>query len=273
MRAKLALVLVGLVLGVAGGYMQLAYLPQSISGLPDFPSLNQSPAVKRVELNTLSRSFFARDEKGMLVPETRDGRRYYKVDEGTYRFSRSIDIGRTALLVMDPWEDSGSEFLNAHFDPVLKKSLLPLIEKSLSLGMPVVVLTNAPSMGVDYGSSVHPEIEKLAQDDNVAIIYHQNTDRTEFVRWLQGMSIDTLIYSGFASNMCVIGRPLGMIPMQGMGFRLFFVPEASAAVEFENTWEFGRIHEATTFLISQWVGELISLNDFLSIPDTKISLQ
>lgn len=256
-----------------GGYMQLAYLPQSISSPPDFPSLNPSPAVKRVELKTLSRSYFARDQKGMLIPETRDGRRYYKVDEGTYRFSRSIDIARTALVVMDPWEDSGSQFLNDHFEGVLKANLLPLIKKSLSLGMPVIVLTNAPSMDVDYGSAVHPEIQKLAQDDNVAIVYHQNADTEGFVRWLSSMSIDTLIYSGFASNMCVIGRPLGMIPMQGKGFRFFFVPEASAAIEFKNTWESGVIHEATTSLISQWVGELISLNDFLSISDAKISLQ
>ncbi|ACO74626.1 hypothetical protein LHK_01640 [Laribacter hongkongensis HLHK9] len=77
------------------------------------------------------------------------------------------------------------------------------------------------------------------------------------------MSIDTLIYSGFASNMCVIGRELGMIRMQSKGFRLFFVPEASAAVEFGESWDTGEIHKSTTLLISHWIGELISLKDFL----------
>ena len=81
------------------------------------------------------------------------------------------------------------------------------------------------------------------------------------------MSIDTLIYSGFASNMCVIGRDLGMIPMQIKGFRLFFVPEASAAVEFQDSWKNNALHESTTLMISQWVGELINLNDFLSLSE------
>ncbi len=164
---------------------------------------------------------------------------------------------------MDPWEDSGSSFLNNYFDPIIKGSLLPLIEKSLTLNIPVIVLTNAPVENADYSNKVHPAIDALAKLGKVHIVYHQETDSSRFSEWLRRMSIDTLIYSGIASNMCVIGRDLGMIPMQGKGFRLFFVPEASAAVEFGESWNTGEIHKSTTILISQWVGELISLNDFL----------
>ena len=73
--------------------------------------------------------------------------------------------------------------------------------------------------------------------------------------------------------MCVIGRELGTIPMQNQGFRLFFVPEASAAVEFGDTWKTGSVHEATTALIATWVGELIHLEDFLGASVTPASTQ
>ena len=53
--------------------------------------------------------------------------------------------------------------------------------------------------------------------------------------------------------MCLIGRELGMIPMKNQGFRLYFVPEASAAVERKDSWRSSDAHEDATQLISQWV--------------------
>lgn len=68
--------------------------------------------------------------------------------------------------------------------------------------------------------------------------------------------------------MCVIGREMGMIPMTTKGVRLFFVPEASAAVEFGESWDTDAIHKSTTSLISQWVGELIDFDSFMNILPT-----
>jgi predicted TPR repeat methyltransferase len=44
-----------------------------------------------------------------------------------------------------------------------------------------------------------------------------------------------------------------MIPMKNQGFRLYFVPEASAAVERKDSWRNSDAHEDATQLISQWV--------------------
>jgi len=49
--------------------------------------------------------------------------------------------------------------------------------------------------------------------------------------------------------------------MNIMGFSLFFVPEASAAVKFQNS----SIHAVTTSIISQWIGEIIRFDDFMNI--------
>jgi len=231
------------------------------------PALSRKLVDHFFQIETTTRSFFARDETGRLIPEKRNRKNYYQVGENVYNFPRSFNTNKTALIVMDPWEDSGASFLNDSYEPVIKRKLIPLINKSINLGIPVIVLTNSPLESADYGNKVAPEIESLAKQGKLQIVYHQSTDSKRFSEWLRGMGIDTLIYSGFASNMCVIGRDLGMIPMQIKGFRLFFVPEASAAVEFKDSWENGALHEATTLLISQWVGELIKLNDFLSVAE------
>ena len=61
---------------------------------------------------------------------------------------------------------------------------------------------------------------------------------------------------------------MGMIPMIHQGFRLFFIPEASAAVEFPDTWEDQSIHRATTKVISQGIAEIVEFDDFLGVRGT-----
>ena len=232
---------------------------------PALPPLAKHRKQQVFAIETHAASYYARDSTGGLVPELRDGKNYFKIAEGHYRYTRAIDAQKTALLVMDPWEDSGSAFLNEYYRPIIANKLLPLIEKSIALGIPVVVLTNAPTPAGVYGSKIHPSIDALLYSGAIRLVYHGTTDANGFAQWLVDSSIDTLIYSGFASNNCLIGREFGMIPMKMLGFRLFFVPEASAAIEFEGSWKSGELHEATSLMISQWIGELIDLNDFLSL--------
>lgn len=61
--------------------------------------------------------------------------------------------------------------------------------------------------------------------------------------------------------MCVLGRPAGIINMLQEGFSLFFIPEASAAMETKDTWESQKIHKATTKIISQSMAKLIKYSD------------
>lgn len=238
----------------------------------DLPISVNNPEENYVyRMNTQLRSFFLRDEKGGLVPIQIDGKRYFKPGEDIYNNNREIEKNRTALIVMDPWEDSGSDFLNKHFAPVYYASVLPLVNKAVELNLPIIILTNDPSKtNVDYGSRVYPELRLLTEQGKAKILFHQDYNGDSFAKYLNENGINTLIYSGFASNMCVIGRPMGMIPMQTHGFKLYFVPEASAGVEFQDSWDTGAVHEATTKIISQWVGELIDLKEFMSLtPGTK----
>jgi nicotinamidase-related amidase len=232
---------------------------------PALPALSQPVRNAEIRLTTTSASYFARNESGDLLPTMIDGKRYFLPRQSTYAYRRTLSLRRTALIVMDPWEDAGSEQLTRHFRAIQQHGLQKLIVKSIDLGLPVIVLTNAPRADADYGSAVAPEIRLFADHGAVKIVFHETAGPDAFTSWLKSMKIDTLIYSGFASNVCVIGRELGMISMQQRGFRLFFVPDASAAVEESGTWETGEIHRQTTRLISNWIAELIDLGEFLNV--------
>lgn len=260
-------------LGLAVGI----YVPQFNQGKNPVESIVPrqpvSESARQYIVVTKKKSYFALDSDGNLIPELRQGRRYYKKGESEYSYKRMLVSNRSAVVVMDPWLDSGDATLNEFFKPVMDNKVLPLVIKAVGFGMPVFILTNDPKkFQADYGSQVDPRLENLAKEypGKVRILFHQDFDEDSFAGFLKEQSIDTLIYSGFASNMCVIGRAMGMVPMQTKGFRLFFIPQASAAVEFGDSWETAEVHVATTSLISQWVGEIIDLGDFLSLePNAK----
>ncbi|MGF1530281.1 MAG: hypothetical protein ACFCU4_02860 [Puniceicoccaceae bacterium] len=205
-------------------------------------------------------SFWALDGSGNLL--NKDG--LPKHEQRDYELTASIIPSRTAFIIMDPWIDAPSEFLNHYYNKIIEAKILPLTEKAISLGHPVFILTNNPQE-FDYSATIHAEFENLAENGNIKVLYHQDYDADSFSAFLKGHKIHSLIYTGFASNMCVIGREMGMIPMKNLNFRLFFIPEASAAVELADTWESQEIHKSTTSIISQWIAQIIHYDDFMAI--------
>jgi nicotinamidase-related amidase len=218
-------------------------------------------------IKTFKPSYYALNASGDLIPQEIRGGKYYAQIEGIFSFTRTINPNKTALIVMDPWEDSGSPELNKHFDKTYQKFLLPVVRKSVDLNMPILFLTNDKSKTLEsYGSKIYPELELIAKNGKGLILNHQDLDKINFSEILIENGIDTLIYSGFASNMCVLGtRSTSLIKMHGKGIQLFFIPEASSAIEFKNTWETNEIHKIITLVIGQSFAELIEFKDYINI--------
>jgi nicotinamidase-related amidase len=227
---------------------------------------DEKSSAPEYQIKAWRHSHFALDKSGSLIPEQRKGENFYKVREGKYVFTRDFAKSRTALVVMDPWEDSGSPVMNRHIKKVYTQKLVPLVKHAVAMGLKVVIVTNDPTtINLGYASRIQPALQSVVDSGGAQVVYHTDMDDRKFEAYLKGVGIDTLIYTGFSSNMCVIGMPTGMIPMFHRGFKLFFVPEASAATEYGNTWGSGAAHKATTTLISSWVGEIIAFKDFMKI--------
>lgn len=233
-------------------------------------STDSSAIVFSVETSALS--YFDRDSNGALIPEIRNSKKYFKINEKEFFYKRILNSKNTAMIIMDPWEDNGSTFIDNKNSVVMSEGVLPLIGKGLELKLPIFVLTNGPSNNYDYSNKVHPKIEKMHKEGRLKILHHEDFSSDTFADFLKIQGINSLIYAGFSSNMCVIGRALGMIPMQIQGFKLFFVPEASNAVEFGESWNTGELQKATTTIISQWIAEIIHLKNFLNVRYESVDL-
>lgn len=215
-------------------------------------------AAAAYSIDTHMHSYFKRDEAGGLELEGNSPFR----GEGPYTLRRQIEPNRTAIVVMDAWVDMASDHLNAYYGEITATRIVPLIERAIPRGHPVILLTNDPEL-VTYNTRIHADLEALVERGDAVMLYHQDLDDRAFADYLQSEGIDALVYVGFASNVCVVGRKMGMIPMKHLGFTTYFVPDASAAVELPDTWDNGLVHSTMTRVISQWIAELIDFDDLM----------
>jgi nicotinamidase-related amidase len=81
--------------------------------------------------------------------------------------------------------------------------------------------------------------------------------------WLREKGIDTLLYVGFCTNLCILDAPGGMRQMAPLGYRCIILREATLAVEFPDTLEQRLQTQASLRFIEGWVGYTASNRDFL----------
>ena len=206
-------------------------------------------------------SYFKLDENGNLV--TKENSIPYRL-EGTYHVKSTINSNKTAIIIMDPWVDQASGHLTEYFGKITQSKILPLVEVAHNRGHPIIVLTN-DCKKVTYNCRINNQLEEMVKNREINIIYHQDMDDDQFATYLRAQEIESIIYVGFTSNMCLIGRNLGAMPMKQKGFHIYFVPEASAALEMSNTWNNQMIHKYTTMIISQWVADIIEYGDLIDV--------
>jgi len=81
------------------------------------------------------------------------------------------------------------------------------------------------SKSFGHWSRQHPDLNITVGD----LIGDCNNER-ELLNFCQQRGIDTLIYMGVASNMCVLHRQFGMRNMKGYGFKVIFVSDLVQAI-------------------------------------------
>ena len=183
-----------------------------------------------------------------------------KTGDDWYYYDFELSNKDTAFIVMDPWCDWADDYLNEYFGAVTEKTTLPLMQAAAESGHKIIILTNDPAR-VKYNTKITPGLQKLVDEGKAELLYHTDWPYDKFNEKLDSDGIKNIIYTGYASNMCVLTRELGITKMIGSGKRLFFVPECSAAMEHADTWETQEVHKATTFIIGQVQAKLIDFED------------
>ena len=57
----------------------------------------------------------------------------------------------------------------------------------------------------------------------------------QFDDWLRGQGIDTLLYTGFSANLCILDSPAAIKAMAALGYRCVILGQATTADQFPET--------------------------------------
>lgn len=224
-----------------------------------------SPGTCRLDIPVTKWSFFIKNPDGSLFLDENGLPKRATTEEFT--LTKKFTAKTTAFFVIDPWDNAPSDFLNDYYSNIIVEKIVPLISRAAGKKFPIYIFTNKCSAikPIPYSCSVHKALQNMAHHyPEIKILYWQELNPATFSQELKENNISNLIYIGFASNMCILNRPTGMLNMAQQGFSLYFVPEASAAVETANTWQSGDVHKAATLIISQTFGSIIHFNDLYS---------
>ena len=105
---------------------------------------------------------------------------------------------------------------------------------------------------IDVAEPVKPE------DGDVVVVTTE-----QFDAWLRTRGIDTLLYTGFCTNLCILDSPCAVKAMAYLGYRCVILREATSALEFPETME-SRSHTRNAIrYIESWYGYSASNRDFI----------
>ncbi len=122
-----------------------------------------------------------------------------------------------------------------------------------------------PGIGIHWNKlasqlSMSPAIE--VQEDDYVIATGQQLHAL-----LEERRILHLIYAGFATNWCVLGRDYGIRSMSRYGYNIILLRDATTGVEFPDTYENLFTTEIAIREVEQQYGFSASNNDFLTVVD------
>ncbi|MGH2355749.1 MAG: cysteine hydrolase family protein [Chloroflexota bacterium] len=83
-------------------------------------------------------------------------------------------------------------------------------------------------------------------------------------RILRRCGIKNLVYTGFATNMCILDSPAATKEMLGYGYRIFLIREATLAVEYPETFPTRLMTQAALKFFELKVGDTIAFDEYVA---------
>jgi nicotinamidase-related amidase len=85
----------------------------------------------------------------------------------------------------------------------------------------------------------------------------------QFDRICRSKGIKNLVYTGFATNMCILASAAATQEMLGYGYRIFLIREATLAVEYPDTFDERLMTRAALKYFELKVGDTIGFEEYV----------
>jgi isochorismatase family protein len=169
----------------------------------------------------------------------------------TYR-ERRLDLKRTAVIVIDPWENHDNDGWLGRAKENMRSKLRPFLELIRHLNVPIVYAPHEQEIA---------RVVEPREGDFVVNSQNQLDDTEELNAYLRARNIATLLYAGYATNKCLLTRPTGIVRMKRLGYDIILVRDCTIAFEMPETLHSEAAKLITVNLIENNYGETTTLAD------------
>jgi len=238
----LLIFLLGLLTGIL---LQKFHIPGIIrwSVISRFTRIERSYAKKTNTISLKVRDFHESiDEKGFDTEK-----------DGKYlEYKISVPISQIALILIDVWADHPNDGWRERENKNIQERLLLLVKAARKSGMLIV---HSP-----HGRPIHPLVKPLSQEE---VVVDGEDEQSELIALLRKRQIKYLMYAGYATNMCVLTRPTGIIEMARKGYagRIILVRDATIAVEPPEFLESELAHKVSVHMVENLWGMSTTVDD------------
>lgn len=146
--------------------------------------------------------------------------RIYEPESRQYAdYVQELILDECALILIDVWVPKQEEVC---VEQNQKEKLVPLLELARENGIKIIHANH----GRDVSDALKPvegefELEASSDRDMLPML----------IESLRENNIENLFYAGYATNMCVLNRPVGIINMSRRGYNTILLRDCTKAVE------------------------------------------
>ena len=174
----------------------------------------------------------------------RDGRHVFDTLE--------TSTSRLALILVDVWAHHHIKGWEERAEDNIRTRLLPLVQTARANGILVIHCL--------HGELPNPLVKPLP---NEPIVDGLGEER-RLLNLLRERKIKYLLYAGYASNKCVLARPIGLIKMSQCGYGIIFVRDASLAIEAPEFLNGETTHGVVTYMVETNWGMTTNVEDIVA---------
>jgi len=135
-------------------------------------------------------------------------RGYNQTNHSYYYLDQTLDLNHTAMVIIDPWQyciNDPSWSIDTNYNVV--NYLNPAANALRSGGVQIIIASYDDSTGGGVDSNI-----TLSPHDKIWTGVYGGVHPTpkELEVYLDSMGITNLIYAGYATNLCLVNRPVGV---------------------------------------------------------------
>ncbi|MBL4889628.1 MAG: isochorismatase family protein [Candidatus Lindowbacteria bacterium] len=170
---------------------------------------------------------FKLEVRRLLVSQFEDT---YDTEGDSRRLKELVELrtGRTALLLIDVWAGHPNDGWKERTNQLIDSKIAPLIKTARDNGILVI---HAPHDS-EIADAATPVAGEIVMKET---LYPEET--LELDRYLKERGITTVIFAGFASNLCLLNRPVGLINVRRLGYETILLRDCTIAYETAETLE------------------------------------